>query len=87
MNQNKIELLEPEIYKKLTTQRLLSYYKKKRVEFFKLESTRYCKCCGALQSENNPKNSDYKKLDILCENLSKKLSDIKGELDKRENIT
>ena len=81
-----MELLQPKDFKKLTTKRLLSYYKKKRVEFFKLNSTRYCKCCGELQSENYPKNSHYKGLDIVCKNLSEKFSDIKKELDKRKNI-
>jgi hypothetical protein len=70
---------------KLSTKRLLSYYKAERKRLYKFKGSHTCECCGMTDWEM--KTNDYTKM------LSKQYYDkliyldmIKSVLDKREHV-
>lgn len=75
-----------ESLKKLSTERLLSYYKARRKEKFKFYSSHCCECCGELTWELKPDSSYSIRAKKTYEDMEIHLARVKDMLRNREHI-
>jgi hypothetical protein len=71
---------------RLNTKRLLAFYKKERIKYFRFSGSIYCKCCGDLYAEINPDDEYYKKMVHIAPQWKIYVDKIKGLLNKREHV-
>ncbi len=80
------KLKSPKFLDKLTTKRLLSYYKARKKDLYKLISRNTCECCGQLSWELDSKDKSNLKDKEEFYELNRHLKVIKLLLDKREHV-
>lgn len=71
---------------KLSTKRLLSYYKARRKEKIDFINSYSCDRCGCTTWELYPKDESSKRLKIEMDNIENHLKEVKKFLSKREHI-
>lgn len=72
---------------RLNTKRLLSFYKKERVKYFRFSDGMYCECCGEPYSILYPKDKFYtEERPKIAAEWKAYVGEIKELLNKRENI-
>lgn len=78
--------LTTEQLKKLTTARLLAYFKAKRKHYYRLIGSNTCDCCGERMSDLYPNDPHYKVALQEEKDFEKYLEEIKSVLAAREHV-
>lgn len=72
---------------KLNTKRLLDFYKKERVKYFRFSGGVYCECCGQPYSDIYPDDKYYtEEQPAIASEWKIYIDEIKKLLNKREHI-
>lgn len=72
---------------RLNTKRLLDFYKKERLKYFRFSGGMYCDCCGEAYSVLYPKDEFYtKEQPKIAEEWKVYVGEIKELLNKREHV-
>ena len=71
---------------KLNTKRLLAFYKKERLRFYRFIGSQTCSCCGERMVNLYPNDEYYKNAGKLEEEWDSYLKKIKELLNKREHV-
>jgi len=85
-NRRKDKFYTIEELDKLNTKRLLAFYKKERVKYFRFSGNMHCPCCGDLYTEINPDDEYYKKMIDIAPQWKMYVDKIKELLNKREHV-
>jgi hypothetical protein len=72
---------------KLNTKRLLTFYKKERLKYFRFSGGVYCECCGEPYSDIYPDDKYYtEEQPKIASEWKFYVDEIKNLLNSRENI-
>lgn len=82
----KIKFLNLEELDKLNTKRLLTFYKKERLRFYRFIGGQTCDCCGERYLDIYPNDEYYKNVGKLEKEWDDYLKKIKELLNKREHV-